>query len=64
MESFWSTLKTELVHQTTFHNLQETKLAIFGYIELFCKPTFYLQNLNSCESAMDSFSKRLVRLTY
>ncbi len=38
MESFWSTLKTELVQQTTFHNLQDARLAIFDYIELFYNP--------------------------
>lgn len=38
MESFWSTLKTELVHQTTFHNLSEARLAIFDYIQLFYNP--------------------------
>jgi len=38
MESFWSSLKTELVHQTTFRNLQDARLAIFDYIELFYNP--------------------------
>jgi putative transposase len=35
MESFWSTLKTELIHQTSFQNLQQARLAIFDYIETF-----------------------------
>jgi putative transposase len=38
MESFWSTLKTELIHQTSFQNLQEARMAIFEYIELFYNP--------------------------
>ena len=38
MESFWSTLKTELVHPTTFHDPQTARLAIFDYIELFYNP--------------------------
>lgn len=35
MESFWSTLKTELVHQRQFQNLAAARLAIFDYIETF-----------------------------
>jgi len=35
MESFWSTLKNELVHQETFGGAQQTRLAIFDYIEVF-----------------------------
>jgi putative transposase len=35
MESFWSSLKNELVHQQAFANLDEARLAIFDYIELF-----------------------------
>lgn len=38
MESFWSSLKTEMVHQRAFANLQEARLAIFDYIELFYNP--------------------------
>jgi transposase InsO family protein len=35
MEAFWSTLKTELIHQCNFQNLQEARLAVFDYIETF-----------------------------
>jgi putative transposase len=38
MESFWSTLKTEMVHHHCFANLQQARLAIFDYIELFYNP--------------------------
>jgi transposase InsO family protein len=38
MESFWSTLKTEMVHHRSFANLQQARLAIFDYIELFYNP--------------------------
>ncbi len=35
MESFWSTLKTELIHQHPFDDLAQARLAIFDYIEVF-----------------------------
>ena len=35
MESFWSTLKSELIHDRAFQNLPEVRLAIFEYIETF-----------------------------
>jgi putative transposase len=35
MESFWSTLKTELLHSQSFHGLPDLRLAIFDYIETF-----------------------------
>jgi len=35
MESFWSTLKTELVHQCDFPDIEAARLAIFDYIESF-----------------------------
>ena len=35
MEAFWSTLKSELVHQTVFTDEQEARRAIFEYIEVF-----------------------------
>jgi putative transposase len=38
MEAFWSTLKTELVHHSHFHDLPEARLAIFDYIETFYNP--------------------------
>lgn len=38
MESFWSTLKTELIPPTAFLNLQMARMAIFDYIELFYNP--------------------------
>ena len=33
MESFWATLKTELVYRAYYRTRQEAKNAIFGYIE-------------------------------
>jgi transposase InsO family protein len=35
MESFWSTLKGELIQHLSFHDLTEARLAIFDYIETF-----------------------------
>ena len=35
MESFWSTLKTELIHRQTFTDLPQARSAIFEYIETF-----------------------------
>jgi transposase InsO family protein len=35
MESFWSTLKTELVHHERFATHQQARAAIFEYIEVF-----------------------------
>ena len=35
MESFWGTLKTELVHQNRFETRQQAILQITEYIELF-----------------------------
>jgi len=35
MESFFSTLKTELLHRQVWHNHAEVKLAIFDYVETF-----------------------------
>ena len=35
MESFWSTLKTELIHRRDFHDLAAVRLAVFDYIETF-----------------------------
>ena len=35
MESFWSTLKTELIHNQDFHDLAHARLALFDYIEIF-----------------------------
>jgi putative transposase len=35
MESFWATLKTELVHQTRYETRQQAKASIFEYIEVF-----------------------------
>jgi len=35
MESFWSSLKNELVHHEPFSNIDQARLAIFDYIELF-----------------------------
>jgi putative transposase len=38
MESFWSTLKTELVPAACFENLTQARTAIFEYIQLFYNP--------------------------
>ena len=38
MESFWSTLKTEWLHQKTFQSRQQAHSAIFDYIETFYNP--------------------------
>jgi transposase InsO family protein len=38
MESFWSTLKTEWLHQQTFQNHQQAHSSIFDYIETFYNP--------------------------
>jgi putative transposase len=35
MESFWSTLKSELIQREDFHDLNHARLAIFDYIEIF-----------------------------
>ncbi len=35
MESFWATLKTELIHQSRYATRAEAKAAIFEYIEVF-----------------------------
>jgi putative transposase len=35
MESFFSSMKTELVHRTQFRTRQEAKAALFDYIEIF-----------------------------
>ena len=35
MESFFSSLKTEMVHQTKLHTRREAKAALFEYIEIF-----------------------------
>ncbi len=35
MESFWSTLKSELLHDQTFADLAQVRLAIFEYVEAF-----------------------------
>lgn len=36
MESFWSTLKSELIQHHDFQDLTNARLAIFDYIEIFC----------------------------
>ena len=35
MESFWATLKKELVYQCHFKTRDEARLAIFEYIEVY-----------------------------
>lgn len=37
IESFWATLKKELVYQTHFKTRDEARLAIFEYIEVYYK---------------------------
>lgn len=39
MESFWSTLKNELVHRSHFENPDQARTAIFDYIETFYNRT-------------------------
>ena len=39
MESFFGSLKTELVHRTRFSTRREARAALFEYIEIFYKPT-------------------------
>jgi transposase InsO family protein len=46
MESFWSTLKNDLIHRRDFQDLAHARLAIFDYIE-----TFY--NRQRLHSAID-----------
>ena len=38
MESFWSTLKLELIHRNQFQTRSQASLAIFDYIETFYNP--------------------------
>jgi putative transposase len=38
MESFWSTLKTEWLHEKNFQTHRQARLAIFDYIETFYNP--------------------------
>jgi putative transposase len=38
MESFWSTLKTEIPLKAAFKNIQTARRAIFDYIETFYNP--------------------------
>jgi transposase InsO family protein len=35
MESFWATLKTELVHQEHYATREQARASIFQYIEVF-----------------------------
>lgn len=37
MESFFSSMKTELVHRAQFRTRREAKAALFEYIEIFYK---------------------------
>jgi putative transposase len=56
MESFWSTLKTEIPASTPFENIQTARRAIFDYIETFYNP----QRLHSAldyQSPVDFESK-------
>lgn len=49
MESFWSTLKTELIHHHSFQDLAQARLTIFDYIEVF-------YNRQRLHSALDYMS--------
>lgn len=56
MESFWSTLKTEIPSPAPFENIQTARIAIFDYIETFYNP----QRLHSAldyQSPVDFESK-------
>jgi transposase InsO family protein len=35
MESFWATLKTELIHQQSYSTREQAKQSIFKYIEVY-----------------------------
>ena len=39
MESFWATLKTELVHQRTYATHEQARQSIFEYVEVFYNRT-------------------------
>jgi putative transposase len=38
MEASWSTLKAELLHDQSFLDLAQVRLAVFEYIETFYNP--------------------------
>lgn len=38
MESFWSTLKSELIHRRDWQTREEVELALFDYVETFYNP--------------------------
>jgi transposase InsO family protein len=46
MESFWSTLKHELIHRSKFRTRAEAKNAIFDFIEVFYNRTRLHSSLN------------------
>ena len=52
MESFFGSLKTELVHRTRFSTRREAKAALFEYIEIFYKAPLKIPSgaLNRLES--------------
>ena len=45
-ESFFSNLKNELIHETTFKNREQARMAIFDYIEIFYNRQRLHQTLN------------------
>lgn len=49
MESFWSTLKLELVYRRNFATRQQARIAIFDFVECF-------YNTKRCHSALNYFS--------
>ena len=45
MESFFRTLKVELIYQTTYHTKREAQRDIFEYIEIFYNQERLLSSL-------------------
>ncbi len=50
-ESFFSSLKNELVHHCDFATREQARIAIFDYIELFYNRHRIHQSLNYCSLA-------------
>ena len=51
MESFWATLKTELIHQQTYATRQQARQSIFEYIEVFYNRQRLHSSLGYCSPA-------------
>jgi len=56
MESFWSTLKRELIHRCQFATRAEAKSAIFEWIKVFYNRV-RLHNALGCQSPVDFETK-------